>query len=59
MAKGKGGGAKKAPAKKEPTADMHRQKAAELHAKARLHSARADMMDVKNPKKKGDVPGCY
>lgn len=33
------------------SAQDHRQKAEAFHAKARLHSAQADLMDAKNPPK--------
>jgi hypothetical protein len=35
----------------------HRKMADEHHAKARLHSAQADLMDAKNPPKKGTTRG--
>ncbi len=34
-----------------PTAEEHRKMAAEFHAKARLHDAKADVIDAKNPPK--------
>jgi hypothetical protein len=34
------------------SAEQHRRKAAELHAQARLHDARADLAEAKNPPKK-------
>lgn len=46
---------KKASTKKPPRASMtatdHRKKSEEHYAKARLHSARADLLDAKNPTK--------
>lgn len=47
------------PAAKAPTADHHRTKAAEFRAKARLHEAKAEMLDVKNPPKRPKGYGPY
>lgn len=33
------------------SAQFHRKRAAELHAQARLHDAKADLADAKNPPK--------
>lgn len=48
----------KPPAKKmvAPSSVDHRTKAAELRARARLHEAKAEMIDVKNPPKPGKGP---
>lgn len=47
------------PAAKPPSADHHRTKAAEFRAKARLHEAKAEMLDVKNPPKPGKHRSVY
>jgi hypothetical protein len=53
------------PKGEKPKAGMsptdHRKMAEQHHAKARLHSAQADLMDAKNPpkSKKGTYPGVY
>jgi len=39
------------------SAAEHRKLAETFHAKARLHSAHADLKDAKNPPKKGAVRG--
>ena len=39
------------------SAAEHRKLAETYHAKARLHSAHADLKDAKNPPKKGSVRG--
>ena len=52
--KGKG---KSAP--KEVSADDHRKMASQHSARSRLHSAKADLIDAKNPPKKGTYPGTY
>jgi len=40
---------------KPGTEGYHRQKSSELHAMARLHDAKADIMAAKNPPKKTTV----
>jgi hypothetical protein len=52
------GSSGKAP--KAMSADEHRKMAQTLNAKARIHSAKADLADAMNPsKKKSNMPGCY
>ncbi len=47
-------------ASKAMSADDHRKIASTLQAKARIHSAKADLADAMNPsKKKSNMPGCY
>jgi len=59
------GAKSKAPAKKaavkgksEMSAEDHRKKAAEFRAHGRMHEAKADLLDAKNPKKPMG-PGYY
>lgn len=56
-AKKSSGGSKAKP----PTADYHRKMAQTHSAQARIHGAKADLMDAQNPPKqrKRDFPGCY
>jgi hypothetical protein len=51
---GKGSGSK---SKTGMSAAEHRKLAETFHAKARLHSAHADLKDAKNPPKKGTLRG--
>lgn len=50
MAK-KSGSKSSKPAPKTPDADHHRKMAGTYSAKARIHSAKADLLDAQNPKK--------
>lgn len=40
------------PAAKKPDADYHRKMAGTYSAKARIHGAKAELLDAQNPKKK-------
>lgn len=60
MAKKSGGKPSKPAAKtKAPDADHHRKMAGTYSAKARIHSARADLIDAQNPKKDKTGRGPY
>lgn len=52
MKKSSSKSAKSAPKTKVPDADYHRKMAGTFSAKARIHSAKADLMDAQNPKKR-------
>lgn len=58
MAKKSSGGSK-AKAKTGTTAADHRKLSEQHYAKARLHSAHADLMDAKNPPPKSKTPRGY
>ncbi len=45
------GKSKPAPKAKPPDAEHHRRMAGTYSAKARIHSAKADLLDAQNPKK--------
>lgn len=52
MAKKSGGRSSKSASKtKAPNADYHRKMAGTYSAKARIHGAKADLLDAQNPKK--------
>jgi len=52
MAKKSGGGSGKGKPKHAMSADDHRKMANTLHARARIHDAKADLAYAKNPPKK-------
>lgn len=54
---GKSGGRKAGP-KGGMSAIDHRKMASTLSAKARIHSAKADLAEAMNPPKKGETRGC-
>lgn len=58
MAKKSSGKASAGKSKGGMSAAEHRRMAETFHAKARLHSAQADLKDAKNPPKKGAVRSC-
>lgn len=59
MAKKSSGSRSKPAAKSKPLdADYHRKMAGTFSAKARIHSAKADLMDAQNPKKRQGPYAC-